>query len=134
MNPDSPQPRGFQLGLLWGSVSALSILISPLAPWLAERSDSFCVIKALTGVPCPGCGTTRAALALAQLDVAHAFVSFPLQSFAWSVFIVGGLVAGAWSLSRRDLPSLPRRVPKWVFGLAVVLVMANWGYCIVTGV
>lgn len=92
------------------------------------------MIREVTGVPCPGCGTTRAALALARLDMVHAFVSFPLQSFAWSVFVLGGLAAGAWSLSGRDLPSLPRRVPRWGVVLAALLVLANWGYCILTGV
>lgn len=131
---DPIRPRGFQLGILWGSASLFSILLSPLAPWLAERTGMFCVVKEFTGVPCPGCGTTRAALALARFDVLGAFVSYPLQSAAWTLFIVGGLVAAAWSLSGRNLPSLPRRMPKWVFVLVVLFVLANWGYCIATGV
>lgn len=134
IDPAERRPRGFQLGVLWGCASLFSILLSPLAPWLAERSGAFCVVKTFTGVPCPGCGTTRAALALARFDVLHAFVSFPLQSLAWSVFVVGGLAAGARSLSGLDLPALPRPMPKWVFAVAVLLVLANWGYCIVTGV
>ena len=105
-----------------------------MGSWLSERSGAFCVIKTFTGVPCPGCGTTRAALALARLDVAYAFVSYPLQSLAWSFFIVGGLVAGAWSLSGRELPALPRPVPRWLFPLALLAVLVNWGYCIATGV
>lgn len=94
----------------------------------------FCVVKTITGIPCPGCGTTRAALALARLDVVHAFMSYPLQSLAWSFFVVGGLVAGAWSLSGRDLPSPPRRIPRWVPVVAGLLVLANWAYCVATGV
>lgn len=112
----------------------LSILVSPLAPALADASASFCVVKEFTGVPCPGCGTTRAALALARLDVAHAFVAFPLQSLAWTAFLAGGLIAGAWSWSGRDLPALPPRLPRWIFPVAALLVLANWVYSIATGV
>lgn len=133
-SPSRERPRGFQLGVLWGAVAVLSVMLSPLAPWLAEASNTFCVVKELTGIPCPGCGTTRAALALARLDVVPAFASYPLQSLAWTVFLVGGLVAGVGSWSGRDLPALPRRVPKWVLASVVFLAMANWAYCIATGV
>ena len=36
-----------------------------------------CPIQAITGFPCPGCGMTRAALALLQLDFARAFAMHP---------------------------------------------------------
>lgn len=130
--PDSPQGR--QLGILWGVVSLLSMMLSPLAPYLASASKMFCVFKGLTGIPCPGCGTTRAALALARFDFAEAFVRYPLQSAAWSVFVAGGFVAAGWVLSGRDLPSVPRRLPAWLVAVAVTLAFANWGYCIATGV
>ena len=131
---DERRPRGFQLGILWGCASLFSILLSPLAPWLAERSGAFCIVKEFTGVPCPGCGTTRAALALARFDIVGAFTSYPLQSAAWTLFIAGGLAAAAWSLAGRDLPSLPRPMPKWVFAVAVIAVLSNWAFCIATGV
>ncbi|MCL2664432.1 MAG: DUF2752 domain-containing protein [Defluviitaleaceae bacterium] len=37
-----------------------------------------CPIRFVTGLPCPGCGMTRAALALARLDFAGAFFMHPL--------------------------------------------------------
>lgn len=94
----------------------------------------FCIFKGLTGIPCPGCGTTRAAVALARLEFADAFSRYPLQSLVWSVFVAGGFVAAGWVLSGRDLPSWPRRLPVWVVVLVVALAAANWGYCISTGV
>ncbi|MDR0850900.1 MAG: DUF2752 domain-containing protein [Clostridiales Family XIII bacterium] len=37
-----------------------------------------CPIKLVTGIPCPGCGMTRAFLAAARFDFAEAFLYHPL--------------------------------------------------------
>ena len=50
--------------LLWGG---LFVLI-----------DSICVFQILFGIPCPGCGSTRAAVALIQGRFAEAFTYHPL--------------------------------------------------------
>jgi len=56
-----------------------------------------CPFNALTGLPCPGCGMTRAFLALGRLDFAGAYASNPL-SFplaALMVLFVAGKVPRA---------------------------------------
>ncbi len=123
---------GRQLGLLWGAVALLLILLSPLAPALASGLWS-CPFKSLTGFPCPTCGTGRAALALARFDPIHALVHHPLPALAWMAFIVAGLVAGVRALQCRPLPRI-RRLPVWVKVAVVVAVAANWAYSIATGV
>lgn len=40
--------------------------------------DIFCLFRAVTGVPCPSCGMTRAWFAAAQLDFQSAFQYHPL--------------------------------------------------------
>lgn len=107
-----------------------------LAPF-GELLSSFlvgCPFKNLTGYPCPTCGSTRSALALARFDVLGALVRYPLQTLAWIGFIGGGLASSAWVLTGRDLPSLPRRIPGWLLTLGVVAVLANWSWSIATGV
>lgn len=46
-----------------------------------------CPILTLTGIPCPGCGMTRAILALLRLDFAAAF-SFHPMVFSLPLFVL----------------------------------------------
>lgn len=126
-----PSP-GRQLGLLWGGVAAALLLLAPFTPLFAGGLLA-CPFKSLTGIPCPGCGTTRAALALARLDVAGAFVHYPLPALAWTLFLAGGLWAGWRAWRERPLPE-PRRLPTWGKVGIVAAVLANWIYSIATGV
>lgn len=47
-----------------------------------------CPVKFVTGISCPGCGMTRAAVSLLQLDFASAFYYHPLFLL---VFVMAGL-------------------------------------------
>ncbi|MEM8960636.1 MAG: DUF2752 domain-containing protein [Acidobacteriota bacterium] len=122
-----------QLAGLWaGSVLAL-IVLSPLVSRLSWLLP-VCPLKTFTGVPCPTCGTTRAAFSLAHFDVVGAITHYPLPTLLWTAFILGGLAAGVWVGSGRSLPSLPRPVPMW-FRVGIVLALAgNWLFNILTGV
>lgn len=125
-----------QLGLLWGAVAVALVALSPLAPHLAGALPA-CPWKALTGIPCPGCGTTRAALALGRLDFAAAFAVSPLAAAGWAGLIVGGVVAGLLSLAGIEPPALPRLTGRaeTAFRIAVVAaVTLNWIYLIYSGV
>ena len=118
---------------MWGGVALLLILLSPLAEVFAGGLAS-CPFKGLTGIPCPSCGATRAALALARLEPVHALVHYPLPAVGWIAFIGGGLAA-AWRAWRgRPLPRIPGRIPVWVRIGVVGIVLANWAYSIATGV
>lgn len=57
---------------------------------LLYLSDIGCVFRAVTGVPCPGCGMTRAWLALLRGDVASAIAYHPLF---WAFPLALGVVA-----------------------------------------
>lgn len=124
---------GRQLGFLWGGVALSLIALSPLGKDIAGRMMA-CPLKSLTGVPCPTCGTGRAALALAQFHFLEAFQAFPLATLAWVVLIGGGLLAGGLALLGYGLPALPRRIPLLWRLLFVAGVLVNWIYLIWTGV
>jgi hypothetical protein len=90
---------------------------------------SICPFANLTGHPCPGCGLTRAALALARLDVATAVRLHPLAPL-----LVPLVAALALDAARRyvlgtatgGLPALGRRGNAWFFGILSAGVLAVW--------
>ena len=54
--------------------------VGGLLLWLSISivTDSFCWFQSILGVPCPGCGSVRAAIALLQGQFAEAHTSHPL--------------------------------------------------------
>ena len=94
----------------------------------------FCPTALFLGIPCPGCGLTRATLALLRGDFARAFGFHPL------VFVLAPLFACALGVSLLDYvrggPSgAPSRVSAWfserarhvaALGL-LVLALGVWG-------
>jgi hypothetical protein len=121
-----------QLGLLWGAVALLLVALSPMAPALAASLPS-CPARSLLELPCPTCGSTRAALALRGLDLRAAVAASPLAALGWIGLVGGGLVAGLLALLGRPLEE-----PAWIESsatrwLLVATVLANWVYLIRAG-
>lgn len=126
-----PDDRGLALVLVLGALSALALV--PFLPLLAPLVPG-CPFHALTGVPCPGCGTTRAALALARGDVPAAFGWNPLAAAA---FLIGGavcLLAPLWVASGRALPALAPELPRRARVALVAALGANWAWLLARGV
>ena len=91
-----------------------------------------CPMAGVLGIPCPGCGLTRATLSLLQGDVAGAYHYHPL------VFVLGPLYFGALGVAALDFVIGPRpaRPPRFdVTGRGavlaattlLVLVVGVWG-------
>ena len=120
------------LGWIWGGGVLLFLALASWVPWLFEALPR-CGLKALFGIPCPVCGSSRAALALVRQDFAEAFALSPLAALAWLLFLGCGLVAGALALVGRRVPEPPRRVPAWSWWGLGFVVLANWVYLMVHG-
>jgi hypothetical protein len=123
--------EGRGLGLLWGGVSFALLLLGPFGERFTTNLPG-CFFRSATGIPCPTCGGTRAALALARLDLAGAFHANPLVCLALLFLVGGGLVAGGLALAGRGVRE-PLRVPVWVRAGFLVLLAANWFFLIVDG-
>ncbi len=119
-----------QLALLWLAAAVSAIVLRPL--WLTAAPHlGSCIFRSLTGIPCPSCGTTRAATAFLQGDLMTAFINNPLAALAGLLFVVGAPIAVIWTTARMPVPSLPNPLPPWVRIGAVFLIAANWLYLIV---
>ena len=122
-----------QLGLLWGAVSVLLLVLSPMAERLAEGVPR-CLLKTLSDLPCPTCGSTRAALALARLDLLEALALNPLATLAWSFLVAGGLAAGALALAGRPVPEPTWRLGSGARAMIVLILLVNWAYLVHAGI
>ncbi len=91
-----------------------------------------CVFRAVTGVPCPACGTVHAFRDLAAGRIGPAFESNPL---ATGIALLSGAGALAAVLAlpwahRLRLPGGPSR--RALFRIGAALVLVNWAYLIFT--
>jgi hypothetical protein len=122
-----PLPR--HLAFLYLALGAVGVLLLHLAgPWL-ERA-AFCPLRRTVGLPCPTCGGTHAALALARLDVSRAFAENPLVVTA-ALALAGWI---AWAVATTLVPGWRRSVvlargERAALRVAVVaLILGTWVY------
>ena len=125
--------EGPPLGLIFGAIGTLGVVVVGLLH-LDRLKLPLCYVKALTGLPCPTCGSTRAAGRLFELDLAGAFAMNPLATLAACAIV-------AWAVS--DVVMLPRRralgieiAPRTGTALrigVVVAVVLNWAYLLAAG-
>jgi len=92
------------LGLIVGSLLPL--------PWLTA-GPSLCPFKLATGLPCPGCGLTRSAVALLHGDPMTSLFFHPLGAPIIAVAVVIGLV-DAWGWWQSGQTSGPAASPAWL--------------------
>jgi len=57
------------------------------------REATFCLVRRATGVPCPGCGLTRAFDRLAEADLAGAVAAHPLAPAIAAELTIGWVLA-----------------------------------------
>ncbi len=132
--PDSPSAKVEIVLALAGTLAPLLLWLAPVD--LLARFAGSCTFHALTGLPCPSCGTTRGFLALAHGDLLAALrmnpllFGFLLAVWAWTPV--------AWILWLGRLPrprmALGGRGSRLVIALALVLALAaNWAFLVVDG-
>lgn len=87
-----------------------------------------CPFKWLTGIPCPGCGGTRALIAILHGHIIEAFLINPLSV----LLIIFAIIAPVWLFidCYRGVNSLQRVMKsKWnktTICIVVIVVIANW--------
>lgn len=125
----APRREVRQLALLWGVATASAVALRPFWLALAPLLPA-CPMREVTGVPCPTCGTTRAAVALLDGDIGAALLANPLAAVAAVAFVLGGALAAVWAWSGGPLPELPRRLSPALRAGIVAALIANWAWVI----
>ena len=121
-------PGEIEFGLIYGSIAALGLVaLNVLSP---ARLLPSCPLYGLTGLPCPTCGGTRAALALSRGDIVTAFSLNPLVTTALAgifMLLLENIFAIGLNLPRLSVAFSERE--KTVLRLsAVMAVSAQWIY------
>ncbi|HEX2735910.1 MAG TPA: DUF2752 domain-containing protein [Polyangiaceae bacterium] len=113
----------------WSIVALGAILCG-----LVVASDVYlCPFAAVTGLPCPGCGLTRATLALVHGDLTAALRLHPLSPIIAPLGAFLGLEA-VWSYLQQKPPTwsaaLLRRLrirADWLWGALALVLIGVWG-------
>jgi len=121
-----------RVAALWAVCAGLAVALRPI--WLAAVPFlPGCPWHRLTGIACPGCGTTRAALRLLDLDLSGSFAMNPLACAAAVCFLAGGIAAPAWLALGGAVPE-PAPGPKWGWGIAAAAGLGlNWAWLVASG-
>jgi hypothetical protein len=120
-DPARTAPLGHKLVRL--AVLGLPLVALIVVFWLDLVA---CPFKAMSGIPCPGCGLTRATFSMLAGDLRTAlhynpfvFVLAPTLAFV----VLRSMLVGAGFLDR---DAWQVRLPKWVWVPCVVLITAVW--------
>jgi hypothetical protein len=141
MTVSSPVPSGAALSArdprrlaLWaaaGVAGALTFAFLRAAVPLPPEVAPFCLVRRFLGIPCPGCGMTRALSHLARGEWRAALAFHPLAPLVAAELALGWAAAGLAAVS----PS-PARWPSWVPALLAAdgaLLVALWAGRLASG-
>jgi hypothetical protein len=94
------------------AVIALGVGTAMPLSWLSG-GPSLCPFKVFTGLPCPGCGLTRSAVAFLDGDLSTSLYFHPLGApIVIAAVLIGIVDAWAWWRSRR--PDQAAASPSWL--------------------
>ena len=111
--PPEPHSRKHNALLILGFAALVALMA-----WIPGLG---CPTKAVTGVPCPGCGMTRAALSIARLDVGSAWRFHPL---VFAIVPFGAVVTWFMAIAPlRPSDRVRRALSRGALLLAIALVV-----------
>lgn len=124
MPPTEPNEQDSILTRSSRQAVLVALLAVVTAAFLLWTGSDLCVIKNTTGIPCPGCGLTRATLAMMTGDWPAVWTFHPLAPIV-TPLAVGFMGWVLFRALRRDtnLFTLPRFLPTpllWLLGVLMV--------------
>jgi hypothetical protein len=125
-------PGRIEFGIIFGGIVLLALLAGRFLPVLVLAPA--CTFKALTGVPCPTCGSTRSIVYLSHGAFVSAFVMNPLVAACAviaTLFFIYCFLTLAFDMPRIGVALSTNE--KDSLRLVIVLLLAiNWLYLIIT--
>lgn len=106
---------------------ALTVAVFVLAVYLTKGLPyqvGDCSVREMTGIYCPGCGGTRAVLALLRGDIVSSFIYYPTLLYTilltgyWDVVLVASLI-------KKD-ETINRFAPWWIWFSVVGVLVLQW--------
>lgn len=125
-------PGHMEFGIIYGGIVLLALLAGRFLPVLALAPP--CVFKALVGVPCPTCASTRSIVCLSHGDVVSAFFMNPLVlagALTALVYLLYSLFTSFFDVPR-IVVSLSGKEKDRIRALAALLILVNWLYLVIT--
>ncbi len=118
---------------LWAIVIVLAWLFMGVVALLLSahlgRPVTLCILKRLSGIPCPTCGFTRGGLSVLQGKVFRAWFYNPLLFSVFALFFIATAMRVFFARAVRIRLTRTERIIAWI--VAVALFFANWAYVIV---
>ncbi len=106
-------------------------VLRAVTPPPAASAAPFCPLRFLLGIPCPGCGMTRALAHLARGEWRPALALHPLAPLVAAELAMGWAAAGL-ALARRAAGRLRAWVPP-ILAADAALLVALWAGRLATG-
>ena len=90
------------------------------------RPATLCPLRAMTGIPCPFCGGTTAAVEVGRFDLGGALRVNPVVVFAAAVIIAMPVVIGLRAARRVGWPAAPAKRTIYLALACAVVVSELW--------
>jgi hypothetical protein len=113
------------LVFIWAVLGVSAILLSDYL----NRPVQLCLVKRLTGYPCPTCGSTRGTLSLLHGHIIRAWLYNPLLFSVLGLFAAVTAVRVCFARGIKISLTKQERVLTWT--LIILLFFINWAYVIV---
>lgn len=124
----------YEYSLIYGGLGILLLLAARLLP--LSSFPLLCPFKAFTGIPSPTCGSTRAFIHLARLDLTGAFGMNPLITISMilgAVFFLYSIISFFFGSLSLEVKFEEKEKTKLRIGIILALIL-NWIYLIIAGI
>ncbi len=101
-----------------------------------EHTGTFCIIKNITGIPCPGCGMGRASLAILKGNFTEAF-QYNILSIPFTLFIIASVCWLVYDVIKEKdtfFRTINKKINTNYLIILAVIILSSWIINIIWGI